>query len=140
MAAAARLTPQGTRGVLSRQRLVKAHSSGRTQLYELNAGLPLASSLVARFQDEQGRRDALMGSIREVLERHGPVGAAWLYGSIARGDDGGVLRRTRPDGGRRMQSRDSLRAVAVARRTSVGCAATPTPDVTTALRQSVGNK
>ena len=91
LAATAGLTPQGTRGVLdvlARQRLVKAHGSGRTQLYELNAAHPLASSLAALFQDEQRRWDGLMSSIREVLERHGgAVSAAWLYGSAARGED-----------------------------------------------------
>lgn len=90
VAAAAGLTPQGTRGVLEvlvRQRLVKVHGSGRTQLYELNAAHPLASSLAALFHDEQGRWDALMSSIRDVLDRHGAVSAAWLYGSVARGDD-----------------------------------------------------
>lgn len=90
LAAAAGLTPQGTRGVLDvlvRQRLVKAHGSGRTQLYELKAAHPLASSLAALFRDEQGRWDALMSSIRDVLDRHGAVSAAWLYGSVARGED-----------------------------------------------------
>lgn len=85
------LTPQGTRGVLdvlARQRLVKAHGSGRAQLYELNAAHPLASSLAALFQHEQSRWDALMSAIRDVLARHGAaVSAAWLYGSVARGDD-----------------------------------------------------
>jgi predicted nucleotidyltransferase len=90
LAAAAGLTPQGTRGVLdvlARQRLVKAHGSGRTQLYELNAAHPLASSLAALFHDEQGRWDALVASFRDVLDRQGGVSAAWLYGSVARGDD-----------------------------------------------------
>lgn len=85
------LTPQGTRGVLdvlARHRLVKAHGSGRAQLYELNTAHPLASSLATLFQDEQSRWDGLMSAIREVLERHGAaVSAAWLYGSVARGDD-----------------------------------------------------
>jgi len=90
LAAAAGLTPQGTRGVLDalvRQRLVKAHGSGRTQLYQLNAAHPLASSLAALFRDEQSRWDGLMSSIRDVLDRHDAVSAAWLYGSVARGQD-----------------------------------------------------
>ena len=91
LAATAGLTPQGTRGVLdvlARQRLVKAHGSGRTQLYELNTAHPLALSLAALFQHEQSRWDALMSAIRDVLARHGAaVSAAWLYGSVARGDD-----------------------------------------------------
>lgn len=90
LAATAGLTPQGARGVLTalaRQRLVKVYGSGRTQLYVLNAEHPLASSLAALFQDEQRRWDGLMSSIREVLKRHGSVCAAWLYGSVARGED-----------------------------------------------------
>lgn len=94
LAAAAGLTPQGTRGVLdvlARQRLVKAHGSGRTQLYELNTAHPLALSLAALFQHEQSRWDALMSAIRDALARHGAaVSAAWLYGSVARGDDSPV--------------------------------------------------
>lgn len=91
LAAAAGLTPQGTRGVLdvlARQRLVKAHGSGRAQLYELNTAHPLALSLATLFQHELSRWDALMSAIRDVLARHGAaVSAAWLYGSVARGDD-----------------------------------------------------
>jgi predicted nucleotidyltransferase len=90
LAALAGLTPQGTRGVLDvlvRQRLVKVHGSGRTRLYELDANHPLASSLAALFHAEQGRWDALISSIRDVLDCHGAVSAAWLYGSVARGDD-----------------------------------------------------
>jgi predicted nucleotidyltransferase len=90
LASLAGLTPQGTRGVLDvlvRQRLVKVHGSGRTRLYELDADHPLASSLAALFEAEQGRWDALTRSIRAVLDRHGAVSAAWLYGSVARGDD-----------------------------------------------------
>lgn len=71
---------------MTRQRLVRAHGSGRVQLYELNTDHPLATSLAALFRAEYRRWDGLMGSIREVLERH-DVNAAWLYGSVARGDD-----------------------------------------------------
>lgn len=91
LAATAGLTPQGARGVLDalvRQRLVKAHGSGRTQLYELNAAHPLASSLATLFRDEQRRWDDFLASVRDVLGRHGAaVSAAWLYGSVARGED-----------------------------------------------------
>ena len=91
LAEAAGLTPQGTRGVLDalvRRRMVNAHGSGRTQLYEMNTAHPLASSLASLVQDEQRRWDGLINSIREVLERQGPaVSAAWLYGSVARSED-----------------------------------------------------
>lgn len=91
LAATAGLTPQGARGVLdalARQRVVKVHGSRRMQLYQLNAAHPLASSLASLFQDEQRRWDGLMESIRGIIERHGvAVTAAWLYGSVARGED-----------------------------------------------------
>lgn len=85
------LTPQGTRLVLdalARQRFVRVLGTGRAQLYELNAGHPLAPAITALFLAEQARWDSLMASIRDILQRHGAaVHAGWLYGSVARGDD-----------------------------------------------------
>lgn len=91
VAAAAGLTPQGVRLVLdtlARQHLVIVHGSGRAQLYALSPSHPFASALVALFHEEQRRWDALLESLRDMLARHGTaVGAAWLYGSVARGED-----------------------------------------------------
>lgn len=91
LASLAGLTPQGARLVLDalvRQRLVVAHGSGRALLYELNESHPLAASLRTLYQDEQRRWDGVLESIRAVLQRHGTaVSAAWLYGSVARGED-----------------------------------------------------
>ena len=91
LAGVAGLTPQGVRLVLdtlARQQLVVVHGSGRTQLYALNPSHPFSGALVALFQEEQRRWDALLESIREVLAKRGPaVSAAWLYGSVARGED-----------------------------------------------------
>jgi predicted nucleotidyltransferase len=91
LAVAAGLTPQGARGVLDllvRQGVVTAHGAGRTQLYALNSLHPLASPLAALFREEQARWDGLLGAIRELLDRRGAaVPAAWLYGSVARGED-----------------------------------------------------
>ncbi len=85
------LTPAGARLVLemlARQQLVLVLGSGRVQLYELNTAHPFASALVALFEQEQGRWEALLDSIREVLAQCGAaVTAAWLYGSVARGQD-----------------------------------------------------
>jgi predicted nucleotidyltransferase len=73
---------------LARQQLVIIHGSGRTQLYALNPSHPFAGALVALFQEEQRRWDALLESIRKVLAERGPaLSAAWLYGSVARGED-----------------------------------------------------
>jgi predicted nucleotidyltransferase len=91
LAGVAGLTPQGVRLVLdtlARQQLVIIHGSGRTQLYALNPSHSFSGALVALFQKELRRWDALLESIREVLAKRGPaVSAAWLYGSVARGED-----------------------------------------------------
>lgn len=91
LAGVAGLTPQGVRLVLdtlARQQLVIVHGSGRTQLYALNPSHPFSGTLVALFREEQRRWDALLESIRAVLAKRGPaVSAAWLYGSVARGED-----------------------------------------------------
>lgn len=91
LAGAAGLTPQGARLVLdtlARQQLLTVHGAGRTQLYALNPAHPFAEPLAGLFQQEQRRWDALLESLREVLVRRGTaVSAAWLYGSVARGED-----------------------------------------------------
>jgi len=91
LAAAAGLSPQGARlvlGALARRRVVLAHGSGRARLYALNPAHPLAAALGGLFEQERRRWDELLESIRAVLARHGPaVIAAWLYGSVARGED-----------------------------------------------------
>ncbi len=91
LAAGAGLTPQGVRLVLEalvRRQLAIVHGAGRTQLYTLNPAHPFAAALVALFQQEQRRWDELLEAIRKLLSRQGPaVSAAWLYGSVARGED-----------------------------------------------------
>ncbi|HSI60304.1 MAG TPA: nucleotidyltransferase domain-containing protein [Ideonella sp.] len=73
---------------LARQQLVKVHGSGRAQLYALNESHPFASALAALFQEEQQRWERLLAKIREMLVKRGAaVRAAWLYGSVARGED-----------------------------------------------------
>ncbi|MCO5122087.1 MAG: nucleotidyltransferase domain-containing protein [Burkholderiaceae bacterium] len=91
LAGVAGLTPQGTRltlDALAQQRLLLAHGAGRARLYTLNPSHPFAGAIAALFEEERRRRDALLESIRQVLARHGEaVSAAWLYGSVARGED-----------------------------------------------------
>lgn len=91
LARAAGLTPQGARLVLdtlARQQLVKVYGSDRTQLHELNASHAFAHALVTLFREEQQRWETLLTSIREMLAEYGTaVRAAWLYGSVARGED-----------------------------------------------------
>lgn len=91
LAAEAGLTPQGTRLVLDalvQRRLVTAHGSGRAQTFAVNALHPLTPALRTLFEEEHQRWDSLLESIRRVLHKHASsVSAAWLYGSVARGDD-----------------------------------------------------
>jgi predicted nucleotidyltransferase len=85
------LSPQGARLVLdtlARQQLVKVHGSGRTELYEFSAAHPFGDALVTLFQVERTRWENLLAMVRKTLTRHGAaVHAAWLYGSVARGED-----------------------------------------------------
>lgn len=85
------LSPQGARLVLdtlARQQVVKVHGSGRARLYALDESHAFAHALIALFQEEQQRWERLMATIRETLARRGAaVRAAWLYGSVARGED-----------------------------------------------------
>jgi predicted nucleotidyltransferase len=85
------LSPQGARLVLeglARQHLVKVHGTGRTRLYALDEAHPFAEPIAALFREEHRRWEHLLGSIRELLSKHGTaVRGAWLYGSVARGED-----------------------------------------------------
>ena len=91
LAGVAGLTPQGVRLVLdalARQQLVVVHGAGRSRLHAFNASHPFAGALIALFQKEQRRWDTLLESIREALTKQGAgLSAAWLYGSVARGED-----------------------------------------------------
>ena len=91
LARSAGLSPQGVRLVLDalvRQQVVKVHGSGRAQLYALNESHSFANALVALFEEEKQRWERLLSTIRETLMRRGAaVGAAWLYGSVARAED-----------------------------------------------------
>lgn len=64
------------------------HGSGRSHLYSLNGASPLVHAIVELFLAEQRRWDGLVAAIRELLAKHGRhVMSAWLYGSVARGED-----------------------------------------------------
>jgi predicted nucleotidyltransferase len=83
------LSPQGVRLVLdtlARQQLVKSHGAARARLYALDESHPFSGALVSLFHEEQQRWERLLATIRERLAERG-VRAAWLYGSVARGED-----------------------------------------------------
>jgi len=91
LAHSAGLTPQGVRIVLdtlTQQHLVQVHGSGRAQLYAWNERHPFAQALADLFSQEQQRWEYLIESLRSRLSGHGSaVRGAWLYGSVARGED-----------------------------------------------------
>jgi predicted nucleotidyltransferase len=70
------------------QQLVKPHGAGRSQLYSIDPAHPLAQILEQLFTAERERYDALMAALRNNLRDTQGVQAAWIYGSVARGEDG----------------------------------------------------
>ena len=66
--------------------LVESVGSVRQRLHRIDQGHPLAPSLSALFAAEAGRFDAIFEAVRAAAGEAG-VAAAWLYGSVARGDD-----------------------------------------------------
>jgi predicted nucleotidyltransferase len=91
LARRAGLSPRGTRQVLEAlvsQQLVLAYGSGRAQVYALGDSHPFAGAVAALFQAEAQRWERLLAAVRDVVGKRGDdVVAAWLYGSVARGED-----------------------------------------------------
>lgn len=85
------LTPQGVRLVLDElvgQGAVASLGQGRSRLYSVDPAHPLASVLKALFAAERARWEGLLSRLRDALSAFEQVDAAWLYGSVARGEDG----------------------------------------------------
>lgn len=85
------LTRQGVRLVLDgleAQGLVATHGVPRSQLFSVVTSHPFATPLMAMFEQERARWDALNQTFREALAANPQVSSAWLYGSVARGEDG----------------------------------------------------
>jgi predicted nucleotidyltransferase len=68
--------------------VIRSLGSGRSRLYRRRRSHPLSQMLSELFREEEQRFDAIMGKLREAAEdcRPGLV-AAWIYGSVARGED-----------------------------------------------------
>jgi predicted nucleotidyltransferase len=89
VALAAGLTPQGARlvlDVLAAQGVAIAKGSSRTQLFELASVHPFRQALEL-FKAERAVWEDLVARLRERLDKRAGVRAAWLYGSVARGED-----------------------------------------------------
>jgi predicted nucleotidyltransferase len=90
LAADAGLTPRGTRFVLDSlvsQGIVSVLGQARAQLFVVTTAHPMAAALQALFASEAARWDALQQGLQEGLSAERSVRSAWLYGSVARGED-----------------------------------------------------
>jgi predicted nucleotidyltransferase len=75
-------------GVLETTGIVSAEGTGRSRLYRLNDRHTLAKPLLALFEREAERFAAIRGVIAEAIATIVPEApAAWIYGSVARGED-----------------------------------------------------
>jgi len=66
--------------------VVASEGSGRTRLYRLRAEYPLAALIAGLFAAEEARFAAIREALRTAAGQVGAV-AAWIYGSVARGED-----------------------------------------------------
>jgi predicted nucleotidyltransferase len=90
IAFAAGLTPQGARlvlEVLTAQGVVTVKGSARTQLFGLAAVHPYRHAILELFKAESAAWEDVVMRLRDRLNQLPGVKAAWLYGSVARGDD-----------------------------------------------------
>lgn len=85
-----RMTPQGVRLVLDALQaydVIEVLGQDRSQLYQRRTEHPWAGPLQALFWTEREQWDNLLTTVRQALEGNDAVVAAWLYGSVARGED-----------------------------------------------------
>ena len=90
LASATRMTPQGVRLVLDGLQahdIIEVLGQGRSQLYQRRSEHPWAAPLQTLFQTERQQWEDLLTAVRQALEENDAVVAAWLYGSVARGED-----------------------------------------------------
>lgn len=90
LAGQAALTPQGVRNVLEDlglQGAVQVLGSGRTRLFRARPEHPMTAAVASLFTAERAQWESFLSALREVLAKQPDVVGAWLYGSVARGED-----------------------------------------------------
>jgi predicted nucleotidyltransferase len=90
LAADSGLTTRGTRLVLDSlvsQGIVSVLGQPRSQVFTVATQHPLAPALKDLFEQERVRWEALQKGLRAGLASQKEVRSAWLYGSVARGED-----------------------------------------------------
>ena len=91
LAADSGLTTRGTRLVLDSlvsQGIVGVLGQPRSQVFTVVTQHPMAPTLEVLFERERARWEALQESLRERMASQKDIRSAWLYGSVARGQDG----------------------------------------------------
>lgn len=73
--------------ILETTKIVETLGAERSRLFRVQRKHPLAAVLDGLFQEEERRFEAVLGAIRVAAERCVGLTAAWLYGSVARGED-----------------------------------------------------
>ena len=132
------LTPQGVRLVLNglhSQRLVNVLGAARSQLFSLSEDHPFIAPLRALFELEQSRWEHLQQALRKALKAERSVRSAWLYGSVARGEDGPhsdidvalVMDRSAPEAAERV--RQSLLPLEKAQQVTFSVTTVTTEDI-----------
>jgi predicted nucleotidyltransferase len=69
------------------QGAVEVLGSGRSRVFSATKS-PQVEDLKLAFERERGEWERFLGVLRTMFAKRGDVLAAWLYGSVARGDDG----------------------------------------------------
>lgn len=73
--------------ILDTMKIVEALGTERSRLFRVQRKHPLAAVLDELFQEEERRFEAVLSAIRVATGRCVGLTAAWLYGSVARGED-----------------------------------------------------
>jgi predicted nucleotidyltransferase len=73
--------------ILTESKTVLEVGNGRARVYSLDRSHPLYPALSQLFYAEAERFEKIVAEVRGVAERSNAVMAAWIYGSVARGED-----------------------------------------------------
>lgn len=68
--------------------VIEGLGSVRQRLYRARPGHPLLATVNRLFEEEEGRFDAVLDVIRRAAESHREMISTWVYGSVARAEDG----------------------------------------------------
>lgn len=85
-----RLTPKGVRDSLQsleRAGIVEAMGSGRSRVFAVSRGHPLTPALNTLFESEHCRYNGVLEAIKRAAAVDHVI-AVWLFGSVARSEDG----------------------------------------------------